>query len=105
MGKIIISGMKAATIMRLKRQGYNIKDIAFDVELSPKFVSRLLKNESFFSCYGVTTLLRNEPQNHPRQHPCMLEKKLWPKCSHGQHCYLSGHCEAWTNYKNGRVII
>lgn len=102
MGKIVISGIKAAAIVRLKRQGYYAKDIAFEVGLSAKYVGRLLRNESFTSSSGVTTLLKNEPQPHPGRHPCMLEKKLWPQCSHGHNCYLSRHCEAWALFKDER---
>jgi CRISPR/Cas system-associated endonuclease Cas1 len=105
MGKLTISGIKAQTIMRCHDRGMNIKDIAIEVGLSQKFVSRLLKNGVFISRYGKTTLYRAEPQPHPDQHPCMLRKKLWPKCYHGEHCYLSRRCGAWTNFVNERDAI
>ncbi|HOT98956.1 MAG TPA: hypothetical protein PKZ83_17675 [bacterium] len=98
MGKRVISIARVQTIIRLREDGQSAKDIALEVVLSPKYVGRMLRNGVFVSQTGVTTLFRTERQPHPNQHPCMLEKKLWPRCSHGEHCYLSCRCEAWANF-------
>lgn len=89
MGRISLTGVQVQRIANLQDQGYKVKDIALDVGLSPKFVGRLLRNTVFVSHYCPTTLYRSERQPHPDQHPCMLEKTLWPLCAHGKHCYLS----------------
>lgn len=105
MGRIVVTGTQVQRIASLQSQGYKVKDIALDVGLSAKYVGRLLKNGIFISRYGQTTLYRSERQPHPNQHPCMLEKKLWPICFHGEHCYLSRRCEAWANFINERSVI
>ncbi len=105
MGKIVPIGAQVQRIAALRDQGYKVKDIALEVGLSPKFVGRLIKRGRSSNQYGHTTLYRSESQPHPNQHPCMLEKKLWPKCSHGEHCYLSRKCEAWANFINERSAI
>lgn len=105
MSRISLTGVQVQRIAALQDQGYRIKDIALDVGLSPKFVGRLLKNGIFISRYGQAALFRSERQPHPGKHPCMLAKKLWPKCSHGEHCYLAARCEAWANFNHERDAV
>jgi len=105
MGKITLTSLQAQRIAALQSQGYKAKDIALDVGLSTRFVGMLLRNGIFNSRYGHTSLYRCERQPHPSRHPCMLEKTLWPKCSHGEHCYLSGKCEAWANFNHEREFV
>lgn len=105
MGKISLTEVQIQRIARLQNQGYKVNDIAIDVGLSPKFVGRVLRNGIFIRRYGQTSLYRSERQPHPNQHPCMLQKRLWPRCSHGENCYLSRKCEAWANFNFERESV
>mgnify|MGYP001485671812 CR=1 FL=1 len=85
-------------VFQMRHQGATFKAIGRQLGVTPDYVSRIyhrsiaadpFQSFSFGSSAGDTGKL----------HPCWLEKKAWPTCAHGEHCYLSGRCAAWAAYK------
>ncbi|HOX87732.1 MAG TPA: hypothetical protein PLY04_17250 [bacterium] len=85
----------ANRMLMLKKEGYTHKYIAKDVGLSDGYISDLFRQR--FLLEQMQEKLNTANQSHPGHWPCMIPKREWPRCLHGEHCYLSDRCGAWAN--------
>jgi len=84
-------------VFQLRHQGATFKAIGRQLGVTPDYVSRIyhrsIAADPFQSfSFGTSAGERS------KLHPCRLDKKAWPVCGHGEHCYLSSRCSAWAAY-------
>ena len=97
MNHIKVNPMLAKRILSLRGFGYSQLEIAEEVGLSPGYVGDLFRQGALLERIK-NSLFKDEPV-HPGRWPCMLKEKEWPRCLHGDHCYLSCRCGAWANQR------
>lgn len=89
---------KIGLVFQMRHQGATFKAIGRQLGVTPDYVSRIY-HRSIAADPFQSYAFGHEPTEHAKLHPCRLEKKVWPICAHGEHCYLSSRCAAWAAYK------